>query len=674
MSWRWRSKRNDPAESTLKDMATTGFAGEMAQYTKPVARIVNEAGVSSPEPKEAEARLHFNTSHTPAVTSPIGRWLNELHAKYQAVNDGELANYIPELTRANPSHFGVALATADGQIYEVGDSEVLFTIQSISKPLVYGLALEDHGPSAVLSRVGVEPTGEAFNSIVMDEVNNRPFNPMVNAGAIATTSLVKGNGPEERFARILDMFSRYAGRKLSVDESVFESERSTGHRNRAIAYLQLNSGMIQEPVLEHLDLYFRQCAILVSARDLAMMAATLANNGVNPVTGEVAIAAEHVKTVLSVMASCGMYDYSGEWVYRVGLPAKSGVGGGILAVLPGQFGFGVFSPRLDAHGNSYRGIEVCKELSQRFYLHVYDTHFASDNIVRRSFRGGAVTSKRLRGARERKVLDAAGSRILVYELQGGLYFATAEQLLRRMAGEAAGVSFIVLDGRRIGRADLSALLLIRDMSRSLWEHGTTMLLAGLTEQIKADWLALQESSDLKDTCFTNVDDALEHCEKLLIAESDPLALDTNAELPLAEMDILRKLTADQIGRLAPHLEYASYAAGERIIKEGDPADRLYMLASGSATVNVRLDDGKRNTRMAAFRPGVAFGEFALFDGGMRVADVVAETKATCYVLTFEKLERLEKLEPELYHRILFALGRLLSDRLRRVTAEVRALS
>ena len=539
---------------------------------------------------------------------------------------------------------------------------------------MYGLALEDHGPEEVLRRVGVEPTGEAFNSIVMDEINNRPFNPMVNAGAIATTSLIKGNGPQERFQRILGMFSRYAGRPLVIDPAVFHSERATGHRNRAIAFLQLNSGMITEPVSEHLDLYFQQCSILVSSRDLAMMAATLANDGVNPVTGERAIAGEHVKTVLSVMATCGMYDYSGEWVYRVGMPAKSGVGGGIIAVLPGQFGIGVFSPLLDAHGNSHRGIEVCKELSQRFYLHVYDTHYVSDSVVRRSYRGGAVTSKRLRGDRERKVLDAAGSRILVYELQGGLYFATAEQLLRKIAADAGAASYIVLDGRRIGRADLSSLLLIRDMSRSLKGNGQRLLLAGFTDQIKSDWLALQEPGEGADTCFANVDEALEHCETLLIAEADPQALDTHALLPLAEMDILRKLSPAQISRLEPHLERADYEAGERIIREGDPADRLYMLASGSAAVKVRLDDGKRAARMAAFRPGVVFGEFALFDGGTRVADVVAETKAVCYVLRFPNLEKLQGLEPELYQHILFALGRLLSDRLRRVTAEVRALS
>ena len=152
-----------------------------------------------------------------------------------------------------------------------------------------------------------------------------------------------------------------------------------------------------------------------------------------------------------------MYDYSGEWVYRVGLPAKSGVGGGIIAVLPGQFGFGTFSPLLDEHGNSHRGIEACKELSQRFHLHVYDMHFVADNIVRRHYRGGAVTSKRLRGARERKVIESAGHRILIYELQGGLYFATAEQLLRRIVADSPRTSFVVLDVRRISRADHSAL-------------------------------------------------------------------------------------------------------------------------------------------------------------------------------------------------------------------------
>jgi len=659
MDWRvWRQRETASATSAMRARAEDRARGA-------------EGSAAAP-PTTRPASRPVGGSLRP-IPSPIDVWLGELHAKYKGDFGGRLASYIPELTRADPAHFGIVLATADGQLYTVGDADAPFTIQSISKPFVYGLALEDHGQEHVLTKVGVEPTGEAFNSIVMDEVNNRPFNPMVNAGAIATTALVKGTGEAERFGRILGMFERFAGRKLDVDQSVFESEKATGHRNRAIAFLQLNAGMIAEPVLEHLDLYFRQCAILVTARDLAVMAATLANNGINPLTGERAIGSEHVKTMLSIMASCGMYDYSGEWVYRVGLPAKSGVGGGIIAVLPGQFGIGVFSPLLDAHGNSRRGIEVCKEISHRFYLHVYNTHFIADNIVRRSYRGGSVTSKRLRAERERKVLDRSGHRILAYELQGGLYFATAEQLLRRIRTDAVQTSFVILDARRIGRADLSALRLISDMKALLAASGITLVLAGATEQIRSDWLALNAAGSA-DHCFADVDAALEYCETRLIAESDPEALSTEQELPLGAMDILDRMTPEQITRVAPYLDRATFDAGDRIIKEGDVADRLYLLAAGSATVSVRLSDDKRSARMAGFRPGVAFGEFALFDRGRRVADVIADTRATCYVLTFAQLEAMEQQDPDLYQRLLFALGRLLSERLRRVTGEVRALS
>jgi glutaminase len=605
--------------------------------------------------------------------SPIADWLTGVQSRHAADMSGTLASYIPELTKADPSHFGIVLTSADGHSYAAGDVDALFTIQSVSKPLVYGLALEDRGTKTILEKIGVEPTGEAFNSIVMDEVNNRPFNPMVNAGAIATTALIKGNGYEERFQRILDMFSRYAGRKLTVDESVFESERATGHRNRAIAYLQLNSEMIEEPVLEHLDLYFRQCAILVSARDLSMMAATLANNGVNPKTGERAIASEHVKTVLSIMASCGMYDYSGEWVYRVGLPAKSGVGGGIMGVLPGQFGFGTFSPLLDEHGNSHRGMAAFNELSQRFHLHVYDMHFRADNVVRRSYRGGSVTSKRLRANRERQVLDSVGHQILAYELQGGLYFATAEQLVRRVLADGTRTKFVVLDVRRVSRVDRSALTLIRDLQHQLTEAGTTLVLAEMAPMMISEWEAIDGASSGV-LAYPNVDAALEYCENRLIERADPDALDTETTLDLSEMDILRGFSPADLEALQPFLETAEYEGGATIIREGDLADRLYLLARGKASVDVSLDDGRQKTRLAAFRPGVAFGEFALFDGGRRAANVVAETGVICYVLNFQKLEQLGETNPGLYRRVLFALGRLLTDRLRRTTAEIRSLA
>ena len=222
------------------------------------------------------------TSDDLDADSPILASLNEVYLKYRDDLSGNVATYIPELGKADPRLFGIALATADGQIYEAGDARHLFTIQSVSKPFVYGFALEDHGIDYVLRKVGVEPTGEAFNSIVFDEKHNRPFNPMVNAGAIATTALIKGTGHDDRLARLLDKLSNLAGRSLDIDHSVYISERSTGHRNRAIGYLELNFGMLDDPVTEHLDLYFEQCSVLVSARDLAVMAATLANNGVNP--------------------------------------------------------------------------------------------------------------------------------------------------------------------------------------------------------------------------------------------------------------------------------------------------------------------------------------------------------------------------------------------------------
>lgn len=307
-----------------------------------------------------------------SAAAPLRGTLGRLHEQFRNLRDGTVANYIPELAKADPEWFGISLVTADGQAFDVGDSDVKFSIQSVSKPFVFGLALEDHGLEQVLARVGVEPTGDAFNAIVLDELSNRPFNPMVNAGAIATADLVNGADYPERVGRMLEMFARYAGHEVFVDNKVFLSERATGHRNRAIGHLMRNFGMVSEHFEESLELYFQQCSILVTCRDLAMIGATLANGGVNPVTSVRAIEARYVKYLLSAMLTCGMYDHAGEWAFRIGLPAKSGVGGGIVAVVPGRMGIGVFSPRLDAKGNSVRGVQVCAELSRLFGLHIFE--------------------------------------------------------------------------------------------------------------------------------------------------------------------------------------------------------------------------------------------------------------------------------------------------------------
>ncbi|MBD2776869.1 glutaminase A [Iningainema tapete] len=305
-------------------------------------------------------------------TESFPSFLTSLHDLYKSLQDGKVANYIPELAKVNPDLFSVCIVTVNGEVYKVGDYNQLFTIQSISKVFVHGLALEDHGRDYVLTRVGVEPTGDAFNAIVLDEQSKRPYNPMVNAGAIATTSLIKGSGPTERLNRMLEMFHRYIGHDVFVDISVFTSERTTGHRNRAMAHLMLNFGMIDRNIDEALDLYFQQCSVMVNCLDLAVMAATLANKGINPITKEQAVDKRYIKDILSVMYTCGMYNFAGEWAYKVGIPAKSGVSGGIIAIVPNQMGIGVFSPLLDSRGNSVRGVKVCEELSQHLGLHLFD--------------------------------------------------------------------------------------------------------------------------------------------------------------------------------------------------------------------------------------------------------------------------------------------------------------
>ncbi|EDX77545.1 Glutaminase family [Coleofasciculus chthonoplastes PCC 7420] len=307
------------------------------------------------------------------ITEQLPDILQNLHRLYHPLKAGVVADYIPELAQANPDWFGITVVTVDGQVYTVGDTSIPFTIQSISKPFVYGLALEDRGLDYVLERIGVEPTGEPFNEIIEhEEIQERQYNPMVNAGAIATTSLIKGLDLFERQTRLLRMFHRYTGRDVQVDQAVFQSKKKTDNLNRAIAYIMKNFGLIEGKIDDILDLYFQQCALMVNCRDLAVMAGTLANAGINPITGERALKADYVKNLISVMYTCGLYDFSGQWAYKVGLPAKSGLSGAIIGVVPNQMGIAVFSPPLGEHSKSLRGVKVFEALSKHLRLHVFD--------------------------------------------------------------------------------------------------------------------------------------------------------------------------------------------------------------------------------------------------------------------------------------------------------------
>ncbi|WP_421694948.1 glutaminase A [Aestuariivirga sp.] len=294
---------------------------------------------------------------------------------------GVVADYIPELGRANPDDFGLAIMSVKGRLHAVGDAEKLFTIQSVSKALAFCLALQTAGYDKVISRVGFEPSGDAFNAIELDPVTQKPFNPMINAGAIAIAGLLCQTLGASAFEQVLDCFSAAAGRSLTIDDRVYRSEKETGNRNRAIAYLLLGHGLLNVDPEEALDVYFKQCSIAVSAVDLAAMGATLAHMGQQPATGAEVFDVSAVRLTLSVMFTCGMYDYAGNWACDVGIPAKSGVGGGIMGVINRQLGIASYSPRLDAKGNSLRGVKSFSTLAEEFGLHVFDCTNAGSAVA-----------------------------------------------------------------------------------------------------------------------------------------------------------------------------------------------------------------------------------------------------------------------------------------------------
>jgi glutaminase len=315
-------------------------------------------------------------------SAQVDQRLDELYQRHRLVDrdcvvrfyDPGRGYYAPTEATRDADLFGISFATDEGEVHVAGDADVPFALQSLSKVFVYGLALEDRGREEVLHHVGVEPSAEAFNSIVLDERHRRPYNPMVNAGALVTTDLVRGRNAEEKLERILTRLRLYAGNdSLDVDWEIFEREMSMSDHNRAIGYLMRSQGMLSGEVEDVVALYLQQCSVKVTCRDLAVMAATLSNGCVNPITGERALPRARVRDVLSVMYTCGMYDAAGQWAYEVGVPAKSGVSGGILAAVPGKLGLGVFSPGLDEYGNSVRGIRVCHEVSERLGLHVFAT-------------------------------------------------------------------------------------------------------------------------------------------------------------------------------------------------------------------------------------------------------------------------------------------------------------
>jgi glutaminase len=331
----------------------------------------------------ADGRLaegNVSTGHLPTAEI-VRQLLAEAYEQCLPIDAGEVADYIPALARVPPDLFGASIVSADGRAVAVGDAGFRFSIQSVSKPFVFALVCDAIGPDMARQQLGVNSTGLAFNSVMAIELNaQRTMNPMVNAGAIATTSLVPGTTAEDKWRYVHDGLSRFAGRRLDLDVEVYESEAASNQRNHGIAHLLDSYDRMYFDPDEATDVYTRQCSLLVSAEDLATMGATLADGGVNPRTGERVVDAAVCKRVLAVMATAGLYERSGEWMYEIGVPGKSGVSGGIVTVSPGKGGLGTFSPRLDEAGNSVRGALLTRHLSDRLGLNVYTSAPAAPAI------------------------------------------------------------------------------------------------------------------------------------------------------------------------------------------------------------------------------------------------------------------------------------------------------
>ena len=378
----------------------------------------------------------------------------------------------------------------DGELYASGDTDSLFTIQSISKPFVYALALADRGFEKVLDKVGVEPSGEPFNEISLEDSSGRPLNPMINAGAITTHSLVgtETMNPAERMERVISGLSAFAGRSLDVDEAVYSSEIEHAHRNLAIAHMLRSHDILTENPTGVVEGYTRQCSLLVTVQDLAMMAATLANYGIQPVTGEQVVPKTVVRQVLSVMFTCGMYNAAGDWATQVGIPAKSGVGGGIIGAVPGQLGLATFSPRLDVHGNSVRGVSLFERFSSDMGMHVMNIPTVARSAIRANYRIGS------------------GEKITqVIQLQGRIRFAGAERVIREIVDTHYTGTRIALDISRVYSVDEVAQHMLLEIMRRMRHEGYTVYLID-----QDDTITNLEALKAMDVAVLGSIDELEH--------------------------------------------------------------------------------------------------------------------------------------------------------------------
>jgi glutaminase len=568
-----------------------------------------------------------------------------VHTDCLGDRSGDILRGIPALEDVDPESFGICLATADGHVYEVGDTRLLFCIQSISKPFTYGIALTDNGSDLVDAKIDVEPSGELYNEISLHPVTHRPRNPMINAGALVAASLVAGATPEEQVERIGRTYSSYAGCELSLDEDIFASQLESGHRNRAIGHMLREFGILEgNPDVAH-ETYLRACSTMVTCRDLSMMGATLANGGVNPLTGERVLAGKYTERVLSVMSTCGMYDAAGAWFAQVGLAAKSGVGGGIVAVLPGQLSIAAFSPRLDHHGNSVRAFEACRRLSRDLELHELHVARASRSAIRASYDVLESPSAAWRPEADRRLLDEYGRRARIYETHGDLLFGGVESVVREITEACHGLDLVVMDVRRVGEIAEVSRRLLDDLHHFVREQGCAVAL------IDPDGLLAPttEGDDVLPT-FATVAAAIMWCEDWLI-ERHGGRRPAEQRYRFRDHPLFAQALPRVVDELERRMQPRSYADGESIVAESDTDAGAFLIMGGRVRCSLTTTDGVTR-HLATLTPGTCFGEVYLMADGPNPLALHADGSVELFELTRNEFTKIGQEDPELWAAII----------------------
>lgn len=623
--------------------------------------------------------------------SPLQEYLNDVVTDLLPLRDGEVYDVTSSVVNPNPDLLSITLTTVSGHQYCAGDHKEPFAIQSIAKAVAYGMALDDLGPEKVLEKVDVEPSGDPFNEISLQHGTGRPDNPMINAGAIATVGLLKGRGGRDRFGRIHNVFERLAAGspgELKMSNAIFQAEDRRGHRNRALAWLLRSFDIIDHDPESVVQDYFRECSVEVTTENLSMMAATLANRGVNPITEEHVFSEDTTRQLLSVMSTCGMYDSAGDWAIDVGLPAKSGVGGGLMVVVPGQLGIGVFSPPLDEHGNSVRATEAVKRITRDLGLHSAAAPPLGRSTLRAQYSLADSSSGVVRSHELAELTDEFGTRAQILDVSGDLGFAETETIARTIVEMEDEVSMVLLDLQGVDQFGKSAIRFLVDLTVRMRASNRDLIIIDDGELIdhmlefaakarlplpdpreKARAAAegeldLSGGPDTADSVaqvrgefrlFEYRGAALEWAELRLAQRygKDHLPEDT---MEPEHSPLFSFLDDDDAETLISYMETHTYKAGSVIRRVGQLFGGIYFIESGRVELTAQGSDGTKY-RQVYLSPGMTFGEVALGRTGRQQSTIRAVDEVTCMVLSSEMIDTIEKTDPPLGIKLWTALAR-----------------